>query len=182
MRDQPLDDGNRRSDDLLTPQLAHQRRGDRYGIGIPERHRRQLCEQLAPVFGGKHTKPESPPQCAQLLATRLVARGVIGESIRSNAQLAGNKGESRLRNGLARAQQAPRVTKGTELQREAKLVRIAATALYRGEIAIIQGPMSDQFGFGNRQYQQLFDLLAGNGSASRHGGSSQIDLTLFGAF
>jgi hypothetical protein len=68
------------------------------------------------------------------------------------------------------------------LQREAKLVRIAATALYRGEIASIQGPMSDQFGFGNRQYQQGFDLLAGNGSASRHGGSSQIDLRLFGAF
>jgi hypothetical protein len=134
------------------------------------------------VFGGKQTKPERPPQRAQLLATRLVARGVIGEGIRSNAQLAGNKGESRLRNGLARVQQAPWLTKGTELHREAKLVRIAATALYRGEIASIQGPMSDQFGFGNRQYQQLFDLLAGNGSASRHGGSSQIDLRLFGAF
>ena len=114
-----------------------------------------------------HAKPESPPRRAQLLATRLVARGVTGKGIRSNAQLAGNKGQSRLRNGLAWAQQAPRITKGTELQREAKLVRIAAPTLYRGEIGSIQGPMSDQFGFGNRQHQQLFDLLASNAAASR---------------
>jgi hypothetical protein len=62
------------------------------------------------------------------------------------------------------------------------LVRIAATALYRGEIGSIQGPMSDQFGFDNRQYQQLFELLAGDSAASRHGGLSQIDFRLFGAF
>jgi len=55
------------------------------------------------------------------------------------------------------------------LQRETKLVRVAATTLYGGEIGNTQGPVLDQFGFGDRQAKQLLELLADDGAASRHG-------------
>src|SRR5215472_5274457 len=101
-----------------------------------------------------------PAQCAQLLAPGLVSRGVIGECPAGNAKLASNKGQCCLRNDLARAQQAPGIAESTELQRETKLVRVAATTLYGGEIGDTQGPVPDQFGFGDRQGKQLLELLA----------------------
>jgi hypothetical protein len=55
------------------------------------------------------------------------------------------------------------------LQRETKLVRVAATTLYGGEIGDTQGPVPDQFGFGDRQGKQLLEQLARDGAASRHG-------------
>jgi hypothetical protein len=70
----------------------------------------------------------------------------------------------------------------TELQRETELVRVAATALYGGEIGSTQSPVSDQVGFGGRQGKQLLDLLATDSPASRHGQLSQIELRSFGAF
>src|SRR6516225_5619419 len=125
------------------------------------------------MFRGKHAEAECRPQGAQLLAPCLVARGVIGECPRGNAKLASNKGECCLRNDLARAQQAPGIAESTELQRETKLVGVAATTLYGGEIGDTQGPVPDQFRFGDRQGKQLIELLAGDGAASRHGQLSQ---------
>src|SRR6516225_8145509 len=125
------------------------------------------------MFRGKHAEAECRPQGAQLLAPCLVARGVIGECPRGNAKLAGNKGECCLRNDLARTQQAPGIAENTELQRETKLVRVAATTLYGRKIGDTQGPVPDQFGFGDRQGKQLLELLAGDGAASRHGQLSQ---------
>ena len=55
-----------------------------------------------------------------------------------------------LRDRLARAQQAARVTESAELQRETELVGVAAAALYGGEIGGTQGPVPDQFSFGGR--------------------------------
>ena len=112
-------------------------------------------------------------------AGRSAARAVFGGAWRNrrvppgNAKLASNKGECCLRNDLARAQQAPGIAESTELQRETKLVRVAATTLYGGEIGDTQGPVPDQFGFGDRQGKQLLELLAGDGAASRHGQLSQ---------
>jgi hypothetical protein len=98
-----------------------------------------------------------------------VARGVIGERIRGNAQLVGYEGECRLWNDLARPQQAARIAESAELQRETELVRVAAPALYGGEIGGTQGPVPDQHRFGDGQGEQLLELLAGDGAASRHG-------------
>jgi len=168
-RDQTLDDGSTRSDNFSAPQLVRQSRGNCHGIRIPERDRQQAREQLTLVFRGKHAEAKCRPQRAQLLAPGLVACGVIGECPGGNAKLAGNKGECCLRNDLARTQQAPGIAENTELQRETKLVRIAATTLYGGEIGDTQGPVPDQFGFGDRQGKQLLELLADDGAASRHG-------------
>jgi hypothetical protein len=52
----------------------------------------------------------------------------------SNTELAGNKTKRQLRDRLARAQQAARVTESAGLQRETELIGVAAAALYGGEI------------------------------------------------
>jgi hypothetical protein len=65
------------------------------------------------------------------------------------------------------------------LQRETELVRIAAPALYGGEIGGTQDPVPDQLRFGDGQGEQLLDLLTGDGAASRHGQLSRIKLRLF---
>jgi hypothetical protein len=68
----------------------------------------------------------------------------------TNTELAGNKTKRQLRDRLARAQQAARVTESAELQRETELVGVAAAALYGGEIGGTQGPVPDQCSFGGR--------------------------------
>jgi len=105
---------------------------------------------------------------ASIGASAETVASAFGECIGGDAELAGNKGECRLRNHLARAQQATRAAESTELQRETELVRIAAPALYGGEIAGTQGPVPDQFRFGDGQGEQLLEPLAGDGAASRH--------------
>ena len=55
-----------------------------------------------------------------------------GEQGGRNTELAGNKTKRQLRDRLARAQQAARVTESAELQRETELVGVAAAALYGG--------------------------------------------------
>src|SRR5208282_1016410 len=89
--------------------------------------------------GANVRKPNSARKSAKLLATRLHTHGVGGECIVSNTELAGNKTKRQLRDRLARAQQAARVTESAELQRETELVGVAAAALYGGEIGGTQG-------------------------------------------
>ena len=102
------------------------------------------------MFRSKRAEAELRAQSAKLLATRLHTHGVGGECIVSNTELAGNKTKRQLRDRLARAQQAARVTESAELQRETELVGVAAAALYGGEIGGTQGPVPDQFSFGGR--------------------------------
>jgi hypothetical protein len=89
-------------------------------------------------------------------AARSAARAGFGGARRNrrvprgNAKLASNKGECCFRNDLARAQQAPGIAESAELQRETKLVRVAATTFYGGEIGNTQGPVPDQFGYSAR--------------------------------
>jgi hypothetical protein len=54
------------------------------------------------------------------------------------------------------------------LQCKAELIGVAAAALYGGEIGGTQGPVPDQFRFGDGQGEQLLEPLAGDGAASRH--------------
>ena len=70
----------------------------------------------------KRAEAELRAQSAKLLATRLHTQGVGGECIVSNTELAGNKTKRQLRDRLALAQQAARVTERAELQRETELV------------------------------------------------------------
>lgn len=128
---------------FTSPQFVHQGRGDHHSVRIPERHGEQPRPQLALVFQSKRVEAELRAQSAKLLATRLHTHGVGGECIVSNAELAGNKTKRYLRDRLARAQQAARVTERAELQRETELVGVAAAALYGGEIGDTQGPVPD---------------------------------------
>ena len=107
-------------------------------------------------------KPNAAQSALKLLTTRLHTHGIIGKCIVCDAELAGNKTKRQLRDRLARAQQAARVTESAELQRETELVGSPRTALYGGEIGGTQGPVPDQFSFGGRQSKQHLELLAGN--------------------
>ena len=77
-------------------------------------------------------------------------------------------------------QQPPGVTESAELQRETELIGVAAAALHGSEIGGAQRPVPDQLRFGGRQGEQLLELLAGKGAASRHGELSQLEFRLFG--
>ena len=85
-RDQPLDDGRARCNSLPPPQLVQQCRGDRDGVGVSESDRHQPGKQLAAILRCKHSKIEYRPQRAQLLATRLVAYGIIGKGVGGDAR------------------------------------------------------------------------------------------------
>ena len=150
--DQTLDDGSARSDDLSSPQLVHQRRGDRHGVRIPERHWHQPRPSNSRLCcGAKHAEAECRPQRAQLLATRLVrARRNWRVHREQRRSWPATKASAASGIDLARAQQAPRIAESAELQRETELVRIAAAALYGREIGGTQGPVPDQFRFGDR--------------------------------
>jgi hypothetical protein len=76
---------------------------------------------------------------------------------------------------LARATGARGIAESRELQRETKLVRVAVTTLFGGAIGETQGPVPDQFRFGDGQSKQLLELIAADGPASRHGQLSQYD-------
>lgn len=128
---------------FTSPQFLHQGHGDHHSVRIPGRHGELPRPQLALVFQSKRVEAELRTQSAKLLATRLHTHGVGGECIVSNAELAGNKTKRYLRDSLARAQQAARVTERAELQRETELVGVAAAALYGGEIGDTQGPVPD---------------------------------------
>ena len=89
------------------------------------------------------------PQRAQAARDAFVAYGIVGKCVGGDTELASNKGDCHLRDRLVRAQQAPWIAESTQLQCETEPVRIAAAPLYGGEIGGAQGPVPDQFSFGD---------------------------------
>ena len=71
--------------------------------------------------------------------------------------------------GPPRTAAGGRGTESAELQRIAKLIAVAAAALYGGEIGAAECPVLDQLRFSGGQGEQLLELFPGKGLASRHG-------------
>ena len=140
-RAEPLDGRDPGHDDLAAPQLVAEADrefgagpGGQAGLVEPA-----LDLSAWPAFEGPPA--EDVLQGRGVLVLGVGAEGVAAQGVRRDADLLGDERDHRVRELLARMQQAARVAERAELQGEAEPVATAATAVDRRQLGLAQRVM-----------------------------------------
>ncbi len=114
--DEPFDDGRPRRDDPAATKLVHQGCGYARDIRGGQGDGQQPGRELAGLIGPVHAEAERFAQFVELLLPCLAPCGIGGEFAGRDVDLLGDEIQRRLREDLARPEQAAGISEGAELQ------------------------------------------------------------------
>ena len=157
----------------MSAKLVHQGGGDPRDVRGGQGDGQQPGRDFTGLIGSVHAEAERFALIVELLLPGLAPYRIGGEFTGGDVDLLGDEIQCRLREDLARPEQAARISKGTELQGIAKPVATPTASRDGDQIRLVQGPVTDEVGFRPRQGEETFQLRIGEQAASGHGRLSQ---------